>query len=515
MDNLSRATRLIEDVRAFGATELCVCAGSRNSPLLAVLGSSNLRLFSFVDERSAAFFALGRIKLHGNPVAVVTTSGTAVAELLPAAVEAYYSGLPLILISADRPARFRGTGAPQSIEQVGIFGVYAETSLETWSRSKPVHINIEFDEPLLGADSSREQPLIRPLATFSPHEGRRATNYESGNLVAPLPASSGERVAPVETSARVRGRATGDDRRYLVVIGGLAQEHRERVRTFVSNLDAPTYAEPLSGLREDPSLPLITAGERMLARASFDEVIRIGNVPTLRFWRDLEDRDVRVTHYSALPFTGLTRGELRPIEELPDLEGERDETFFAKDREQAARFAKILDEEPESELAMFRTLSRELADATRVYLGNSLPIREWDLAAAREPRGFEYEANRGANGIDGQLSTFLGWCDPSHDNVCILGDLTTIYDLNAPWIVPQLGHRRFRIVVMNNGGGRIFSRVASLRALDPATRERIIENAHDVRFEHWAAMWNIDVTELRADPEASRRAWKRYDELWA
>jgi 2-succinyl-5-enolpyruvyl-6-hydroxy-3-cyclohexene-1-carboxylate synthase len=514
MDNVRRAARLIEEVRAFGATEFCVCAGSRNSPLLAVLGASDLRLFSFVDERSAAFFALGRIKLHGNPVAVVTTSGTAVAELLPAAVEAYYSGLPLILISADRPARFRGTGAPQSIEQVGIFGVYAETSPEDWSRTKPLHLNIEFEEPLLDASLSREQPLIRPSATFSPHEGRRATNVpsrESGNLVAPLPASSGERVA----EGRVRGRATGDDRRYLIVIGGLASEHRARVRDFVLRANAPTYAEPLSGLREDASLPVITAGERMLARASFDEVIRIGNVPTLRFWRDLEDRNVRVTHYSDLPFTGLTRGDIRPIDELPELEGSREEAFFARDREQAARFAEILDQEPDSELAMFRTLSRELPNGTRVYLGNSLPIREWDLAATREPRGFEYEANRGANGIDGQLSTFFGWCDPSYDTVCVLGDLTTIYDLNAPWIVPQLGHRRFRIVVMNNGGGRIFSRVASLRVLDPAMREHIIENSHDVRFEHWAAMWNIDVTELRPDADASRRAWAKYDELWA
>lgn len=149
MGNIHRATRLIESVRAAGANEFCVCAGSRNSPLLAVLGRSDARLFSFVDERSAAFFALGRMKLHGNAVAVVTTSGTAVAELLPAAVEAHYSGLPLILISADRPARFRGTGAPQSIEQVGLFGVYAETAIESWSRMRTLHINIEFEEPLI------------------------------------------------------------------------------------------------------------------------------------------------------------------------------------------------------------------------------------------------------------------------------------------------------------------------------------------------------------------------------
>src|SRR5690349_12614415 len=185
----------------------------------------------------------------------------------------------------------------------------------------------------------------------------------------------------------------------LVLIGGLASRHRDRVREFVRAWNAPTYAEPLSGLREDSSLPLITSGERMIAQASFDSVIRIGNVPTLRFWRDLDTRDISVMHYSDLPFAGLTRGEVRRIEELPSMSGERDEAFFARDRERAAQLATILDEEPRSELAMIRALSRELAPDTRVYLGNSLPIREWDLAATREPRGFEYEANRGANGI--------------------------------------------------------------------------------------------------------------------
>ena len=106
-------------------------------------------MYDFVDERSAAFFALGRIKRDGHPVAVITTSGTAAAELLPATVEAYYSGAPLVLITADRPARFRGTAAPQSIEQLGLFGVYAETDFERWNRRAPLHINVEFDEPII------------------------------------------------------------------------------------------------------------------------------------------------------------------------------------------------------------------------------------------------------------------------------------------------------------------------------------------------------------------------------
>jgi 2-succinyl-5-enolpyruvyl-6-hydroxy-3-cyclohexene-1-carboxylate synthase len=496
MGNIQRAARVIAEVRAAGAEEFCVCAGSRNAPLLAFLGTSDARLFSFVDERSAAFFAIGRMKLHGKPVAVVTTSGTAAAELLPATVEAYYAGLPLVLITADRPARFRGTGAPQSIEQVGLFGVYAETELETWSGARPLHLNVELEEEV-------SQSLL-PASSGERVRVRGGSSDESRPLTLPSPHRD-------ETAA---GR--GDSfSRPLVILGAIAPSHRDRVRAFVAALNAPTYAEPLSGLREDSSLPLITSGERMIARGRFDGVIRIGNVPTLRFWRDLEASGLPVVHFSDLPFAGLTRGEVHPIDALPAMTGVRDEAFFAEDRERAERLAGILDDEPQSELAMLRTLSRELPRAARVYLGNSLPIREWDLAATREERGFAIEANRGANGIDGQLSTFFGWCDPSRENVCVVGDLTAIYDLNAPWILSQLRPLRARIVIVNNGGGRIFSRVASLRALDEGLRERIIENAHDVRFEHWAAMWNLELTELRPDAEASKRAWRKYDELWA
>jgi 2-succinyl-5-enolpyruvyl-6-hydroxy-3-cyclohexene-1-carboxylate synthase len=145
MTNLEIARRIIDDVRALGVADFCVCSGSRNAPLIAVIE----RAYSFVDERSAAFFAVGRARRDDRPVAVITTSGTAAAELLPAAIEAYYSGTPIVLITADRPARYRGTGAPQAIEQESLFGVYAARSIEAWNRRMPLHINVEFDEPLL------------------------------------------------------------------------------------------------------------------------------------------------------------------------------------------------------------------------------------------------------------------------------------------------------------------------------------------------------------------------------
>jgi 2-succinyl-5-enolpyruvyl-6-hydroxy-3-cyclohexene-1-carboxylate synthase len=145
MSNLAAARRVIALARELGVEDFCVCGGSRNAPLIAVID----RAYSFVDERSAAFFALGRAKLTGRPAAVITTSGTAVAEMLPATIEAHYSGVPLIFITADRPARYRGTGAPQAIEQESIFGVYACRDAASWTRRGPLHINIEFDEPLI------------------------------------------------------------------------------------------------------------------------------------------------------------------------------------------------------------------------------------------------------------------------------------------------------------------------------------------------------------------------------
>jgi 2-succinyl-5-enolpyruvyl-6-hydroxy-3-cyclohexene-1-carboxylate synthase len=305
----------------------------------------------------------------------------------------------------------------------------------------------------------------------------------------------------------------------LILVGGLAPRHRARVREFCLNANVPLYAEPLSGLREDPALgDLLIRNERLLGRGGFTKVVRIGNVPTVRFWRDLDESlsNVEVETYSDLPFTGLARGEVRPISSLPALRGTARPELHAQDRDLSLRFEQILEEEPQSEISMVRALSLQITRGARVYLGNSLPIREWDLAATREPRDFTIEANRGANGIDGQLSTFFGWCAPDAENWCIVGDLTALYDFNAPWIVSQLD-ARFRIVIINNGGGRIFSRVPSLRRLDPAVRESMIENAHDFRFEQWSAAWNIaaNVIELRPDSAASRRAWERFDQLWA
>jgi 2-succinyl-5-enolpyruvyl-6-hydroxy-3-cyclohexene-1-carboxylate synthase len=286
----------------------------------------------------------------------------------------------------------------------------------------------------------------------------------------------------------------------LVLIGGLHASWRDRVREFCLRLGVPVFAEALSGLREDVALrDLLILNEQSVK--GFTSVLRIGNVPTLRYWRDLDEKytDVEVTHVSDLAFTGLPRGEL--LHELPpDCERRLVSFDFAADRALYGHVQRVLDSEPQSEQAMFREISRTLPPHSRIYVGNSLPIREWDAFATRVNRGCEIGANRGANGIDGQLSTFFGWCKPGAHNVAIVGDLTAIYDLNAPWIVPQLDAKP-RIIIINNRGGRIFERVASLRRLD----KKMIFNEHAIRFGEWASMFGIEVDERAPDAAATRR----------
>lgn len=151
-------SKVLEKLQGFGIREIVVCPGGRNAPFVIALAHSHaFTLHYWFEERSAAFYALGRSRALSAPVCVLTTSGTAVGELLPATMEAYYSGVPLLLLTADRPKRLRGTGAPQAVTQPEIFGVYAPTACDIddgesceipeWDRCAPFHLNVCFEDP--------------------------------------------------------------------------------------------------------------------------------------------------------------------------------------------------------------------------------------------------------------------------------------------------------------------------------------------------------------------------------
>jgi len=508
--NMDRAERLLEGLAALGVRACCVAPGGRNSPLVAALeAAEGFERYRFFDERSAAFFALGRARALEAPVAVITTSGTAAAELLPAAIEGRHAGVPLVLVTADRPERLRGTGAPQTIEQPGLFGEYAPTVLLEGARPdprllglrRPIHVNVPFDDPLLDRSAALRRYEVAPVRPAPGYEGSRE---ELEDFLA-------------------------GSRDLVVIVGALDRDDAAPVREFLTRLGAPVYAEGHSGLREDPELaPFLVRSDTLLTRRAPPAVLRIGGVPTARFWRDLEGAGSSVFSIAGTPFAGLSRGALlhgsisevlgafTPPKVDADLEAHR-----RADRHWMDEVERILATEPTSEPALVRRLSERLPPEARLYLGNSLPIREWDLFAATAANRRSVFANRGANGIDGQVSTFLGLLDDTVENWALLGDLTLLYDLNAPWVLPQLGNRRFRLVVINNRGGRIFERLFD----DP-----VFLNEHAIPFEPWARMWNLHhecwedlpdrlpdadrcVIELRPDLEATRRFWSRYEEI--
>ncbi|MEM6910920.1 MAG: 2-succinyl-5-enolpyruvyl-6-hydroxy-3-cyclohexene-1-carboxylic-acid synthase [Verrucomicrobiota bacterium] len=479
-DSESWPTRLIETFRCCGIREFAYGLGSRNAPLLhALFGVRGFSGWSFVDERSAGFFALGRARASGRPVALVTTSGTAVAELLPALVEATYQALPLLAVTADRPKRFRGSGAPQAIEQAAIFGEYVEGvsdvaegerwDLSAWSRRSPWQLNLCLEEPSFG-------------------EGRAAEA---------LPEESGPPAGGLDEAAAVLSRFCNEYEEGLqVVVGDLKPWERSAVADFVHRLGAPVWAEGSSTLREVSGLrsQLLVGGEPELQGRRF---LRLGGVPSGRFWRDLEGApQLEVLSVSAMPFSGLAREStfLRaPLEDLLPKTGVRPHPRaverLRRDAGRFRRLEKALATFPGSEPGLVARLSQVIPPEATVFLGNSLPIREWTLAATRRDKRWDLHASRGANGIDGQLATFFGVAAEVEEAWALVGDLTALYDLNAPLILESMKRRpRLRIVVVNNGGGRIFGRLPAMQALAKKDLAKL-EGRRDFPFSKWASLW--------------------------
>ena len=488
--NQALAVAVVERLRASGVRTFCVCPGGRNAPLVEALDglpAGLVTILSFFDEGSAGFFALGRARRDGRPVAVVTTSGTAAAELLPAMVEAHYSSVPLVAVTADRPRPYRGSGAPQAIEQAGLFGVYAAPSVDVETLEEipdtlivggPAHVNVCFAEPLLAGWAAAPESAPAPVP----------------ERVSP---SSARLDASVDGSTQVEA-FLANVRAPLVIVGGLEEpDDRAQVASFCQAIDAPVMAEASSGLRCADGLRLLRTGDAAARHGfehhAFDSVIRIGDVPSWRTWRDLDAaRPVPVLSVSRKPWRGLTRGthvcvtegNPLPLPASRAVAAERDlQALFEWDRRLMASTDRLLTALPASEPALVRRLSEAIPPGSSVYLGNSLPIREWNRFATFADRGFMIGESRGANGIDGQVSSFLGWARPGIENWAVLGDLTALYDLSALWALRHLDDLRLRIVVINNGGGRIFQRMFQ----NPR-----FQNRHATTFGAWAEMWGAE-----------------------
>jgi len=469
---------------AAGIAEFVVCGGARNAVILEHLArldeAGHIRVWSHFEERSAAFFALGRIMESGTPCAVVTTSGTAAAELLPAVIEAHYQARPLVAITADRPASARGSGSPQTICQPGIFGPHAETDVEKWNGREPLHLNIELPE---------EITIPQDAAPVLPSPADFGTTWDKPN------------VADLARWLRDPGL-----RGMTVLIGGLEPSEREEVWHFCRTLGVPVIAEATSGLREALAPLHLPDGDRQLRKKPPSKILRLGDCPSGRFWRDLESLphiEVFTITRNGLPglpeapdssanprpvITGPVDRVLRALGEIDPIGDFAD--HLATSGRDAARIEELLETYPDSEPALIRAISHYAALSGPVFLGNSLPIREWNLFAQWDRPCRDVRANRGVNGIDGQLSTWLGATADIAGSWAIVGDLTALYDPAAAALLGQVESRGRVLAVINNHGGRIFERLPRLSSMSPRARDWLI-HPQQADFSAFASLWKM------------------------
>ena len=537
--NIQIAKKVIEELLDLGVHTFCLCPGGRSAPFVEILSQSEgLEVLSFFEERSACFFALGRARRDQRPVAVITTSGTAVAELLPAVIEAYYSALPLVLITADRPLNFGKKGSPQTLESaIQILKNYCPSSknickledidLSDWNlQISHLHLNVCFDEPLL-------DEKIPKLSLFSLKTKQRTQKMEKLNYGIKHFSEKThflEKDFKQELIKRLE-IFSQSCKKPLVLIGELRWKEQGLVKNLLNNYKGIFYTEPLSGLESVKSRLL--SGENILHYAwkkkEIDGVIRLGGIPRVRFWRDLEKYDIPIFNFSYPPFfQGLARDGfhfpllesisfLRPY--LSSL-GEFGKELKNFDQRQLEKWKKILKSYPHSEESWFLTLKKSFEKNSKVFLGNSSPIRMWDKMAFYQREDLHIIGQAGVNGIDGLASRFLGEVDKHYNNVGILGDLSLLYDMVAFWKSKTLSP--WTLFVINNFGGQIFSQLFK----NPA-----FLNKHSLSFQSLAKLWdlnyefhnNIDtflikepysLVEISPDEEETKACLKKYVSLW-
>lgn len=454
-----------------GVREVVVAPGSRNAPLLLALWAAERaggpRLHTRIDERTAGFLALGLTKA-GARAAVVTTSGTAVANLHPAVLEAAHAGIPLVVLSADRPARLRGTGANQTTDQVGIFSPFVAThDLASAAdllavrpdAAGPLHLNLQLDAPLVP-----EAPVVTSEFVAETADPRQKWLVR-GN---PEPLRPGPRTVVV----------AGDDA-------------GPRARQLAEAAGWPLLAEPSSGARTgDHALRLY----RLLLGTELGERIErvvVWGRPTLSrpVTRLLERADVEVLVvpspgvWPPAPPGSTAIGAPQYAGDAPD-----DPAWLAAwrdaDRALARRVDRLLAEQPTlTPYDVARATHDALPAGGLLVVGASSPIRDLDLVARPTPVGSRRKviANRGLAGIDGTTSTAIGAALGRRDssrNLALMGDLTFLHDQTALALGPDEPRPDLTIVVPNDDGGAIFSMLEQGAPAHAASFERLFGTPH-------------------------------------
>lgn len=526
--NLQTATLIVHALAQAGLRAVCVAPGSRSTPLvLAFHAHPDIQIYRHLDERSAAFFALGLALEWDEPVALLCTSGTAVANFFPALIEAKMSQVPLLLLTADRPPELRHSGANQTIDQVKIYGdqvlwavdvalpqadapEVALRSLQSLAARAyatanglvkgPVHLNFPFRKPLEPDDrgqyavGSRQYAVVSERGVLQPTEAQLAwladlvARHERGLIVCGPRCPGGDFGAAVAAVARQAGY--------------------------------PIVADPLSGLRFGPHVAdtaVLSAYETILSQEPGwpepEIVIRFGAVPTGKWLNSYLDQ-IRPRYRLHLRANGVWADDSHRVSHFWQV-NEAQTCRLLAERLPVRPNGDWIDPFVAAETAVWQTLSTHIGDpffdATAVYdliemlpengrlfVGNSLPIRQVDQFGRATHKKIYAYANRGASGIDGNLSTGLGLAAASgQPTIILVGDVTFYHDLNgllAASPSAQIDLPPVVFVLLNNNGGHIFRRLP-IRRFEPPFTDLFV-TPHGLDFETAVKPYGLNFTRV-------------------
>ena len=498
------ATVLVDELVRCGLTDVVLAPGSRSAPLaMALHAESRVRLHVRIDERSASYLALGLARRSERPVALICSSGTAVANFHPAVIEASESGVPLLVLTADRPPELRGTGANQTIDQIKLYGAATRLFTEVGAPENrpgqvaywrslacrayqralgpadpgPVHLNLAFREPLIpDGDTSWCEPL-----------GGDVGGPWVRTRVAPPPVAL--HLPPTRRGVLVVGDGAANVRRYVAAAGMAGW---------------PVLSEPNgNGRYSDHS---ISAYHFLLATPEFaaehrpDVVVTLGRPglsrPLLSWLGRADEHIVVAPDLARWPDPTRSATQVAQAVEIPVASGEDGWLQSWRNADLAAREAidAVLDGSGLSEPRVARDLAEALPNGALLFCGSSMPIRDLDQVM-RPRRGLRLMANRGASGIDGLVSTAIGAAlahnGPSY---ALLGDLTFLHDQNGLILGPREPRPDLCLVVINNDGGGIFSLLPQAAVRDPF--ERVFGTPHGVDLGYVAASTGTPYTLL-------------------
>jgi len=540
----------VEELARSGVRNVCIAPGSRSTPLaLTIAAHPSLRTWMHLDERSAAFFALGLARMSATPVALLCTSGTATANFLPAVVEARAAGVPLLVLTADRPPELRDVGAAQTIDQTRLYGAHVKwfvdvalpeatpellryartlacraTALASAAPAGPVHLNFPFREPLIPV--ATEAPATLSDADALAWTGR--ANGEPWVSVHDAPPA-----ADPATLSRI-AQLLRDAERPLIVCGPQPDPALAApLAQLASALDAPLLADPLSQLRwgAHDHCAIIDRHDATLrdevTAASLvpDVIVRIGAIPTskplLQYMQRHATARQLVIDAARWPDPLHTAAELvhaDPRAFAEQLLGAID-GGATRSGDWLARWRRIDDAASRALRAYVDSLGAEafdgralaevaaaIPDGGTLMVSSSMPVRDLDSFAGGDGRALRILANRGANGIDGVISTALGAAAAGANGgaplVLVVGDLAFYHDMNG-LLAAKLHGLDATIVVVNNDGGGIFSFLP--QAGHPEHFEQLFGTPHGLEFASAAAMYGARYTRA-ASHDALRAA---------